>query len=289
MAQQNHFKASQSQTGAHFDKIAAEYESSTGNTTRVVAAHVAELLSPIAANSSILDNASGTGIMVERLLAANPDPQITSTLDVTCVDASPAMINLLKSKAESWPISSSQLHASAISAEDLKTLGSESFDYSFTIFGIMFFPQPQPAAAELYRTLKPGGTAVVTTWSDLGYLDAISMAAKSMGKAVPKFPIADEWFSASHLAKICEEAGFVDVNVHQFDSTYTAESVSDMSHTLAGAFATLLGMQNWTEDEVKRLAKEMVKAFEEYPPEVLKVQEGESKLRMVAHVAVCKK
>jgi SAM-dependent methyltransferase len=42
--------------------------------------------------------------------------------------------------------------------------------HSFTNFAIMAMPEPDKVAAHIYRTLKPGGTAVITTWKHIGYV-----------------------------------------------------------------------------------------------------------------------
>lgn len=42
------------------------------------------------------------------------------------------------------------------------------FDISVTLFGLFFFSDPAKGAREIYRTLKPGGTAVVRCWKFVG-------------------------------------------------------------------------------------------------------------------------
>ena len=40
-----------------------------------------------------------------------------------------------------------------------------TFDAAFSLFGLMFFPDRQQGFAEIYRTLKPGGSIAITSYA----------------------------------------------------------------------------------------------------------------------------
>jgi ubiquinone/menaquinone biosynthesis C-methylase UbiE len=48
------------------------------------------------------------------------------------------------------------------------TFPDEMFTHSFTNFAIFSLPDNEAAraASHIYRTLKPGGTAAITTWAE---------------------------------------------------------------------------------------------------------------------------
>ena len=41
----------------------------------------------------------------------------------------------------------------------------DTFDWAFSIFGLMFFPDRNKGFREIMRTLKPGGRAAITSWA----------------------------------------------------------------------------------------------------------------------------
>lgn len=277
----------------HFQNVAASYEKNAGGSTRAVAKHLVSLASPITTNSKILDNACGTGIVIDELLASITDEAVKQSLIITAVDASPAMIDILKGKAENvWNIPSDHLSAKALTAEDLNTIPAETYDYSFTNFGFVFFKDPSKAAGHVYRTLKPGGTAYITAWANLGYMRAVESAAEAIRPGVPKpkLPFGDEWFEMGHLEKLFGEAGFKDVDVSLRESRWSAQSVGDLAWTIGEVVGPLLKGHGWSDGEVGRLAGEMERTFEG-DEEGLEFdgREGQVRLKMMANVAVCRK
>jgi ubiquinone/menaquinone biosynthesis C-methylase UbiE len=43
--------------------------------------------------------------------------------------------------------------------------GDNTFDFAYSIFGLMFFPDRLKGFREMHRTLRPGGRAAVTSWA----------------------------------------------------------------------------------------------------------------------------
>lgn len=242
-----------------FNTSAAKYEVSIGGSTRELARHVLEICPQFHPGSSIHDNACGTGIITQEILQKVP----TSTeppLTIACTDVAPAMIDLARDIIKVNP-GSTALSFEVMSGESL-TFPDEHFTHSITNLGILFFPNPLKGAQEILRTLKPGGTAIVTSWANLGYIDAIHQAQKVIrpNDELIRMPIPEEWYQASHLEKTLREAGFNDVKVHEKKVHYAAKTVGDICNLLAELLARF--SLDWSEEEGIKFREHFNKAVE---------------------------
>lgn len=259
----------------HFANVAALYEEGTGGSTRRIAGHLVELASPIKSHASILDNACGTGILIDELLATISDVSCRDTLVITAADAAQPMLDQLSTKVKTkWQLPGDHLKAVNLAAEDLDSIPADSFDCSFTNFGFQFFKDPQKAAAQVYRTLKPGGKAFITAWNDLGYFKAVEQSAATIRptQPPPRLPISAEWFEAHYLREVLETAPFRDVKLHEKESRFSAASTSELAERLLLTMGTMLKLQGWTDNEVERLPLKL-KEFFDRNPENLEVGE----------------
>jgi ubiquinone/menaquinone biosynthesis C-methylase UbiE len=215
----------------YFHNAAADYEAGTGGCTRDVARYIVDICPPYDSTSVILDNACGTGIVTQEILrkgSGSPNASFT----IACVDGVPAMVDLARhTDYASNP--SAKVSFDVMSGEDL-SFPDNHFTHSFTNMGILFFKDGLKGAKEIYRTLKPGGTAIVTSWEDLGYIRIIHQTQKAINPDEPlmKVPILDQWYQATHLMETLREAGFGDVQVHTRTVYYGAESVGKLSDFL---------------------------------------------------------
>ena len=110
----------------------------------------------ISPEAKILENLCGTGFVTEDILKRGSEAQFHA------VDAAPNMIELAKAKLGDKP----NIHYGVMPGEILE-FPDKHFTHSFTNLGILFFKSPAAGAEEIWRTLKPGGIAIVTSWSRL--------------------------------------------------------------------------------------------------------------------------
>jgi SAM-dependent methyltransferase len=184
-----------------------DYEMGTGGCTRELARSILKLpqLSSLLNNTAdavLLDNACGSGIVSEEVLlqleaAGGTDVQ-PPTIHV--VDAAPNMVAIAQAKLSSM-IESKRLVSAVMPGEKLD-YDDSTFTHSITNMGLMFFPDPVAGANEIYRTLAPGGVAIVTTWADLGYLDNVIRPAQKSARPQDtpyEVPIPSAWFDPSHV------------------------------------------------------------------------------------------
>ena len=287
----------------YFITSAAKYEASTGGCTRELARYLIELSPSIDSDSHVLDNACGNGIVAQEILfnryAAGKAPPA-----ITCVDGAPAMVDLARATCNTIVdvnqtrvgAESKNMTFDAMSGEELR-FTDNYFTHSITNQGILFFQDAKKGADEIYRTIKPGGTAIVTSWKVLGYLPVIQEAQKVVTPDAPLFriPIPEHWFQASHLGETLRGAGFSDVDVHEKDVYYafkTKDELCDMLLKMLGSIAPDLTEQHNAEFKKRfEIAAEKVilKIERVVPGDIEGRTEELVGLRMVALVGVAKK
>lgn len=104
----------------------------------------------------IHDNGRGTGEVTSQIIKTSPPPGII----IKATDKNKYMIEGCRERATigGWPLEAIVMPAQAISFPD------EYFTHSFTNFIITHLKENHdPAAKHIYRTLKPGGHAIVST------------------------------------------------------------------------------------------------------------------------------
>jgi ubiquinone/menaquinone biosynthesis C-methylase UbiE len=274
----------------HFNNYAAKYEENTGGSTRVVAHHLSKISSPLRSGARLLDNACGTGIMIDEILALVNDREVKESIRITAVDAAPAMIEAIRSKNEArWKFTSDQLSAVALPAEELQSLPDDFFTDSYTNFGFQFFKDPTIAARHLHRTLAPDGTAYATAWADLGYMAAIEKASEEIRPGQPPLtlPFQRDWYTPSHIEKVVRDGGFVDVQVHQQNGRFTAPTVERLAEMLSEGFKTLASMQGWADEDSAKLVDTLPTFLRSL--DTLTEDDTGVWIPMLANVAVCKK
>ena len=135
---------------------------------------------PITKDSYILDNSCGTGLVSAYVKSQFPFAKIKGA------DIAPGVIETYKARIADgkWE----GVDAEVLDCRDLKTLKDNTFTHVITNFG--FAPNAddptaqQRAVKEMYRVLKPGGVAVVTTWASMYLLRILNREfAKERGRA----------------------------------------------------------------------------------------------------------
>ncbi len=110
------------------------------------------------AGANVLDVASGTGNLA--VIAARHGCQVSG------IDIATNLIAQARARAaaEGLRIDFTEGDAEAMPYQD------SQFDLVVSMFGIMFTPQPDLAAAELRRVTKPGGVVALANWTPEGFL-----------------------------------------------------------------------------------------------------------------------
>lgn len=241
-----------------FNAGAAMYEEATGGSTRELGCKIldlpqlAGLYSP---EAKVLDNACGTAIIAEEI-SRRCSAKGIEIPSITSVDPAPKMVEVASAKFEGAKYAE-KLSFATMPGEKLD-LPDEGFSHSITNLGILFFTDGDQGAREIYRTLQPGGVAVVTSWSKFGYLDAaIRPAQKAVRPDEPAYtlPIPDTWLRASNVEEAFKKAGFQSVDVFEEGAHYGASTVEDLGRLLGTKFPGVL--DGWSEDEKEKFRAEV--------------------------------
>lgn len=185
----------------HFDKVSDAYDSRSK--VMNIAPQLIALASPITSSSVVLDNACGPGVITDGIKA-----QSLSFARLCAVDVSPGMIETLRRKA--LP----DVEAEVMDAQGL-SFAENTFTHSFTNLAIFLLPEPEKGAAEIYRTLKPGGVAVVTSIKHVGWPRIFQAAQRKVKPEAPLFNgmLAEEWATKEKLDAVLQEGGFLSENI----------------------------------------------------------------------------
>jgi SAM-dependent methyltransferase len=175
-----------------------------------------ELL-PTPGGARLLDVAAGPGTLT--LLAAE------SGKSVAAIDFSPQMVSNLKRRLDG-----AQLGAD-IRLGDGQALpwADAEFDAAFSMFGLMFFPDRARGFSELFRVLKPGAGAAVSSWAPFeGIFKSVMLAMREVLPEIAfgegKGPLGEP----DDLVNEFSAAGFGDVKVHERTHTLQADSAAEV-------------------------------------------------------------
>lgn len=140
-----------------------------GTTLQIVGERLCEAVD-IRSGEKVLDVAAGNGNAT--LAAARHFANVTSTDYVgTLLQQGEA-----RAKAEGLSVTFQVADAEALPFQDA------SFDVALSIFGVMFTPDQEKAAAELLRVVKKGGRIGLASWTPEGF---IGQLFKVLGRHLP--------------------------------------------------------------------------------------------------------
>jgi ubiquinone/menaquinone biosynthesis C-methylase UbiE len=127
--------------------------------------------------------------------------------------------------------------------------GDNSFDWAFSIFGLMFFPDRSKGFREILRTLKPGGRAAITSWAPVSDSTAMQMMFGAMAAAFPKKPESSSTKvltleDPDNFKLEMQQAGFNDVAITPFDGYWRVNNVEAFLDSMVRGSAPITLLKN---------------------------------------------
>jgi SAM-dependent methyltransferase len=141
--------------------------------------YAADLASRVAARSlsSVLEIASGTGVLTRHLASTLPE-----SVSIVATDLNQPMLDLASKVGTERPVQWRQADAMKLPFEN------EAFDVVLCQFGVMFFPEKSKAFAEARRVLRPGGVFMFNVWDRIEENDFADTVTKALESFFPDDP-----------------------------------------------------------------------------------------------------
>jgi ubiquinone/menaquinone biosynthesis C-methylase UbiE len=98
-------------------------------------------------------------------------------VDVVAIDASPRMVARMVARMKDAAGVAGRVHADIMDGMALG-LPDDSFQAPISVFGVVLFPDADLGMREIARVLKPGGRAVIVTWTET---ERYELAARLFG------------------------------------------------------------------------------------------------------------
>ena len=142
-----------------------------------------ELIRPVVKDKTVLELATGTGLIARHIIKAAAHIQAT--------DASVEMIAEAKRDNQS-----AKLH---FSVQDMFRLpyADKSFDVVIVSNALHIVPQPEKALAESHRVLKDDGVLIAPTFTHAG--NSFSGKVRAFFMKLAGFPLHSKWTSEEYL------------------------------------------------------------------------------------------
>jgi ubiquinone/menaquinone biosynthesis C-methylase UbiE len=251
----------------YFSKFASVYVRQTGHSTLniladVITDNVQTSAHPIGPDSVVHDTAAGPGIGAAALVARLPKDQLPKKMLVS--DNVPMMVSAARESLDASPLP--HVECKELDSQDLSSVPDNYFTHSIDNFSIFTFVRPADAIRETYRTLRPGGLAVITCWRRFAPMFIVHAAQKRIRPDLPLMPTpSPEFYEEGVLQKVVEENGFAKDNLKLVEKVLV---VSD-DENIAGLTALLSGpmmakaREGYTEEEAARWAEAVSQSVKE--------------------------
>jgi ubiquinone/menaquinone biosynthesis C-methylase UbiE len=195
---------------------------------------------------------------------------------VVAIDVSPRMLEAASHAAQCAGVHN--INFLEMDAEDLR-LESVSFDTVTNTFGLMFYPDPVRAIAEVHRVLVPGGRFAMVVWDHPAtspYFSVISQVATRLlafrspeagGPGPFRFAVRDT------LKSLMRHAGFSEIRVESCPAVFECASASEYCR-MFGDLAWRTRISGLSDVDRARFVSEVNEAAQPYA--------SDGRLRLVA-------
>ena len=142
-----------------------------------------ELIRPIVRHKTVLELATGTGLIAKNI--------VNAAAHIEATDASPEMIAEAKRDNRSAKL--------YFSVQDMFCLpyAGESFDVVIVSNALHIVPQPEKALAEIRRVLKDDGVLIAPTFTHAG--NSFSGKVRAFFMRMAGFPLHSRWTGEEYL------------------------------------------------------------------------------------------
>lgn len=246
----------------YFAELAPRYHVLTGDTTKdIFIKYLKDHDTGINSSSMIHDNAAGPGTATQALITYVSSKNLSPTIIAT--DYASGMVKALEDiKADAMKKESKwdNVQPRVCNSADLSAFSDNYFTHSINNFSLFTMTNPVKCLSETYRTLKPGGTAVVLLWKRYAVQDLLADAQdiiKGEGYAAANaVPVnGPQYYEEGVVENQMAEAGFAKEKMN----TIMVKHVLEEGDKWNGLFQYLTSSsisngstKNWTAEEKAR-------------------------------------
>lgn len=254
--------------------------------TLTIAKHEMEILPPFPPDSIIHDAACGLGPVTESILATSPP----SSIQIQASDSAPPMVGIYNqiAAAKGWPS-----RAVIMDAQSLRAVSDGAYTHVFLSFGLPIIDDPVAAAREMYRTLRPGGTAVTAFWLQIPQGECAGDARRAVWGPGARLAVEPkpQHKDREYLRSLLVGAGFrhQDVELHEKSAFLP---VADLDR-FAAAIWTAIGRPagGWTPEDEDRWDEAVAEYKELLPGKSGFHVDGDGRITLeaIAQIAIVRK
>ena len=214
-------------------------------------------LANIQKGDRVIDIACGTGLVSFPAAEQAGDKGFVMANDI-----SDKMVEAGNAIAKEKKLSNISFHR--MDAEELDIV-DESYNIALCALGLMYFPDPLKALKEMYRSLKPGGHAVVAVWGrrkNCGWAEVFEIVDRRVASEV--CPMFFNLGNEGTLQQYMNASGFKNITVERINTIldYSSGEEACGAAFLGGPVA--LAYSKFS-DEVRREAyKEYIESIKSY-------------------------
>ncbi|KAI0175871.1 S-adenosyl-L-methionine-dependent methyltransferase [Hypoxylon sp. FL1284] len=256
----------------YFSKFAANYIRQTGHTTlnilaNIITEDVQTSANPIGPDSVVHDTAAGPGVGAAALVASLPKDRLPKEMLVS--DSTAMMVSAARESLVASPLP--RVECKELDSQALSSVPDDHFTHSIDNFSIFAFLRPADAIRESYRTLRPGGLAVVSTWRRFAPMFVVHAAQRKIRPDLPLMPTpSPQFYEDGVLQRTVEDGGFARDKIARVDKVLLVtdeENIAGLTDLMSGPMMTR-AREGYTEEEkarwvdaVKESVDEEIKQF----------------------------
>ena len=149
-------------------------------------------------------------------------------------------------------------------AEEL-TVEDDSYNIALCALGLMYFPDPLKAMKEMYRSLKPGGHAVVAVWGqrkNCGWAEVFEIVDRRVASEV--CPMFFNLGNEGTLQKYMSGGGFKNISVERISSSLNYSSGDEACGAAFLGGPVALAYSKFSDDVKKEVFKEYIDSIKSF-------------------------
>jgi ubiquinone/menaquinone biosynthesis C-methylase UbiE len=236
-----------------WDLVSAGYTAELAVVMLPFTQHAIALAEPKPA-ARVIDVATGPGVLALELA-----PRVEH---VDAIDFSPSMLAELERRRVALGIENV---TSAVADGQALPFAGASFDCGFSMFGLMFFPDRKRGFAELFRVLRPGGVAVVSSWAPVDQSSLMRLMFGALRAADPtRAAPQTNWLSLENpevFRAELEGAGFSEVKITPYTHSLAVSDADELWRVMARSSAPLVLLRERLGEEEWSRQSELARAY----------------------------